>query len=68
MTQSNFAHQYVERDSRRITTERLIGDRSVSFLYSTLREKAPAMFRALTSARISSLLRLYHYELTGASV
>lgn len=56
------AHQYIARGSNAIVTERLFGDRSVSFLYSTLRENAPALFRALTSARMSSLLSLYHYD------
>ncbi|WP_419176360.1 phosphatidylserine decarboxylase [Desulfosediminicola sp.] len=56
------AHQYIERATNAIVTEQLFGDRSVSFLYNTLRENAPALFRALTSARMSSLLSLYHYD------
>jgi phosphatidylserine decarboxylase len=39
-----------------------MGDRSVAFLYNTVRENAPAMFRALTSGRMSSLLSFYHYD------
>lgn len=57
-----YAHQYIDRNSRRIVTEKLLGDRSVAFLYSTVRENAPAMFRALTSGRMSSLLSFYHYD------
>jgi len=57
-----YAHQYIDRTSRQIVTEKLIGDRSVSFLYSTVRENAPLVFRALTSGRMSSLLSFYHYD------
>lgn len=56
------AHQYIERASNQIVTEQLFGDKCVRFLYNTLRENAPALFRALTSARMSSLLSLYHYD------
>lgn len=56
------AHQYVDRESQKIVTEKLLGDRSVSFLYNTVRENAPTVFKALTSARMSSLLSLYHYD------
>lgn len=55
-------HQYIDRQSRQVITEKLLGDRSVAFLYSTVRENSPALFRALTSARISSLLSYYHYD------
>lgn len=56
------AHQYIDRYSGKIITEKLIGDRSVSFLYTSVRERAPALFRALTSGRMSNLLSLYHYD------
>ncbi len=46
-------HQYIDRSSRH---------RSVAFLYSTVRENAPALFRALTSGRMSGLLSFYHYD------
>jgi phosphatidylserine decarboxylase len=56
------SHQYIDRNSHQIITEKLLGDKSVSFLYSTVRENAPAMFKALTSGRMSSLLSYYHYD------
>lgn len=56
------SHQYIDRNSSQVITEKLLGDRSVSFLYSTVRENTPAMFRALTSGRMSSLLSFYHYD------
>ena len=64
-TSSTTIHQYIDRQTSRVVTERLIGDRTVAFLYNTLRENAPAMFRALTAARMSSLLGFYNYDLPG---
>ena len=58
-------HQYIDRRSGRVVTEALVADRTVSFLYSRLRETAPAMLRTLTSARISSLLGYWRYDLPG---
>lgn len=62
MITAPYTHQYVDRESRGVVTEKLIGDRSISFLYNTVRENAPAVFKALTSARMSSLLSMYHYD------
>ena len=56
-------HQYIERLSNTVMTEELFGDRIVRFLYSRTREKAPFLFRLATSARMSSLLGLYHFDL-----
>ncbi len=56
-------HQYVERLSGTVITEELFGDRIVRFLYSRAREQAPFLFRLATSARMSSLLGLYHFDL-----
>lgn len=56
-------HQYVERLSGTVMDEELFGDRIVRFLYSRAREKAPFLFRLATSARMSSLLGLYHFDL-----
>jgi phosphatidylserine decarboxylase len=57
-------HQYIERDSRRVCTERLYGNSAVKCLYSDLREYAPFLFRKLTSARISQLLGFMNYDLS----
>lgn len=56
-------HQYIDRYSREVITEKPIGDRTVHFLYHSLRENAPTMFRMLTSSRMSSLLGFLHYDL-----
>lgn len=59
------AHQYIDRTSGSVMTERLIGDRTVAFLYNSLRENAPMLFHALTSARMSALLGFLHYDMPG---
>jgi len=56
-------HQYITRGERAVVTEPLFGDRVVNFLYSRLRERAPWMFRALTSARMSQLLAVMNFDL-----
>jgi phosphatidylserine decarboxylase len=58
-------HQYIDRETDKIVTESLVGDRTIAFLYNSLRESAPAMFRALTSAWMSDLLGLCCYDLPG---
>jgi phosphatidylserine decarboxylase len=57
-----FSHQYIERRTSRICTERLYGDKVVDFIYSTVREYAPFIFKALISARMSSLLGYVNYD------
>lgn len=56
-------HQYIDRENRRVCNEKFYGDRAVKLLYSNVREYAPFLFRALTSARISRLLSFVNYEL-----
>ena len=65
MNFSTVPHQYIDRNSLEIITEKPIGDRSIQFLYNTLRENAPTMFKALTSSRMSSLLGFFHYDMPG---
>jgi len=55
-------HQYVERETGRICTEQLVGDRAIRLLYSVARENLPFVFRALTSARVSGLLASFKYD------
>lgn len=62
---STYPHQYVRRNSQQVITERPIADRCIQFLYSSLRENVPAMFRAVTSGRMSSLLGYMHYDMVG---
>ncbi|MHB8771544.1 MAG: phosphatidylserine decarboxylase [Syntrophales bacterium] len=49
-------HQYIERESRTVQTEKLFGDAAVRFLYSGVREWTPWLFRRLISARASRIL------------
>jgi phosphatidylserine decarboxylase len=49
-------HQYIDRESRKIQTEKLFGDAAIRFLYSGVRELTPWLFRRLISARASSIL------------
>ena len=49
-------HQYIERESRRIQNEKLFGDAAIRFLYSSVREHTPWLFRKLISARASRIL------------
>jgi phosphatidylserine decarboxylase len=58
-------HQYIQRGSHRVVTETPIADRCIQFLYNGLRENAPAMFRAVTSRRMSSLLGYLQYDMVG---
>jgi phosphatidylserine decarboxylase len=60
-------HQYIERATRRVMTERLYGDRIISYLYNSTREQSPALFKALTSSRMSDLLSMVNYELPTLS-
>ena len=62
---SMIRHQYIDRERRQVCNESLYCHESVRFLYSTLRENAPAVFKLLTArlglkmARIPEL-RIVH--------
>jgi len=60
MTQ--IAHQYIERESGQVRTEKLFGDRFVRLLYHEVRENAPLLFRLFTSSRMSSVLGLINFD------
>lgn len=56
------AHQYIDRQSGRLQSERLYQDRLVLFFYSRVRESMPAMFRMLTSRNSTRLLGYLNYD------
>jgi phosphatidylserine decarboxylase len=56
-------HHYVRRSDRRVVTERFLGDSTVNFLYSPVRERARWLFEALTSRHVSQLLGLLCFDL-----
>jgi phosphatidylserine decarboxylase len=64
----NIRHQYVDRESNRAVTEKLFGDRLVNLAYTLTWERAPVLFSALTSARMSDLLAYLTYDqpITGS--
>ena len=65
----NQQHQYIERDTFRIKTEKVYGDKILKIIYSKTRENAPVLFRALMSSRVSSFLGFLNYDLPlGANV
>jgi phosphatidylserine decarboxylase len=55
-------HQYIERETSRVRDEKIFGHQLVDFIYSDVRENAGTIFRALTSARITSLLAYFYYD------
>ncbi|MCX7981751.1 MAG: phosphatidylserine decarboxylase [Syntrophales bacterium] len=55
-------HQYIERETNKIETEHLCSDRVIRFIYSSMRENVPAVFRAVTGRRMSSLLGFFSYD------
>ncbi|MFH0825428.1 MAG: phosphatidylserine decarboxylase, partial [Pseudomonadota bacterium] len=61
---TSIQHQYVERNTGKICTESLFGDRLIRLLYSEIREQAPVLFRALTGAYASSLLAFINFQLS----
>src|SRR5262245_15158629 len=56
-------HQYIDRRSGRLCVERLYGDALVRWLYSEVRENAPALYRLMLSPRISGLLGFINYDM-----
>lgn len=55
-------HQYIQRESGSVCTERLYGDWVLNTLYVSAWERAPTLYRLLTSARFSRLLGLFCYD------
>ncbi len=55
-------HQYIERDSGCVVTERLFGDWMVRLLYHGVRENNTALFRMLTNNRSSHVLGMVNFD------
>ena len=56
-------HQYIDRRSGAVRTERLFKDRFVNFLYSQIRENAGFCFNQLISGRSTNLLSYLNFDL-----
>ncbi|MCX8044749.1 MAG: phosphatidylserine decarboxylase [Desulfobacterota bacterium] len=57
-------HQYIERGTNRIVTERLYADAMLNVLYAQAYEYAPVLYRMLISARMSSILSFFNFKLS----
>jgi phosphatidylserine decarboxylase len=55
-------HQYIERETGAVCTEKLFSDRLICLLYHQVRENAPLLFRLLTGARMSRLLGHINFD------
>ena len=60
-------HQFVDRASNTIKTERLIADPFIAWLYSTHRENNSYLFRLATSRLMTGLLAYLNYDAPIAS-
>jgi phosphatidylserine decarboxylase len=58
----NLPHQYIERDSGLVRTEKLFGDALIRTVYAPVRERADWLFKALTGAYASQLLALLNFD------
>lgn len=55
-------HQYIDRNTGHLVDEKLFSDRLINFVYNQTREQAPRLFKAVTSARFSSLLGYINFD------
>lgn len=58
----SIAHQYIERKTLTVRTERLVADRMIQTLYSGIRENTPFLFNLLLSARFSAFFGYLNYD------
>jgi phosphatidylserine decarboxylase len=56
-------HQYIDRTTGAVETERLYFDRLVNYIYSRVREQNKTVFNALTSSRVTGILGYLNYDL-----
>ncbi|GAB6905935.1 hypothetical protein JCM12296A_17700 [Desulfosarcina cetonica] len=57
-------HQYIDRETEGVITERLIADPLITRLYTRARENPGLLFRAATSRRMSAVLGFLNFDLT----
>ena len=63
MTAEPIPHQYIDRETDKVTTEKLIADTLINRLYSRAKENQTLLFKAATSKRMSSILGFLNYDL-----
>ena len=61
-------HQYIQRETSAVKTEKLFGDRIINFIYSPARERAGLLYHAAASARVSALLGYVNYSLPWGNI
>lgn len=61
---THFAHQYIDRKTQTVRTEKLYQDPIVNLLYTEIRENAQWLFDTLTSGWISKTLGWFNYDLS----
>lgn len=59
---ASIIHQYIDRNTGKAVNEKLFADRFINLIYSTLREKAPSFFKAVTSPVYSDLIARINYD------
>ncbi len=60
---NTFPHQYIERRTGEVVTEKIISDYFVNLIYSNVRENAKWLFNALTSSAMTRLLGYLQFDL-----
>ena len=61
-------HQYIERKTATVKTERLLSDRIINLLYSRIREVSPFLFKQVISKQASALLGFLNYDLHNCAL
>ena len=55
-------HQFIERETSQIKTEKLYYDRIVNYIYNNSRERPGYLYNIVTSSRMSSILAYINYD------
>ncbi len=58
-------HQYIERETGAIRTEKLYRDRMIRMIYNTRRERPGLLFRAVTSSYTSRIIGILNYDIAA---
>ena len=60
---TSIRHQYIDRETAEVKTERLYFDRLVNYIYSRLKEHNKTLFNALISSRAIEILGYINFDL-----
>ncbi|MEF3255214.1 MAG: phosphatidylserine decarboxylase [Deferribacterales bacterium] len=56
-------HQYIIRETGKVTDEKLYGDKIINYIYSDIRENVPFIFKHIVSSRTTKLLGFINYDI-----